>query len=441
MKVQREVRQLYQSCDHEHDHSPAHALAYTNPTGLDSIVERVLQRVHRQQLKAGDLDADLWLANAHKIWEGGAKGLGPGWNTDITRLGMALNLQQNAHIFAAFKNHHNINALVGLLTDKGRVRSWAEFKKAAMPLMDKYNQHWLRTEYNHAIGSARMADKWHELSRRGGKGEYITVGDERVRTSHRLLHGTLLPFDHPFWQSYWPPNGWNCRCDVRWHPDDTQSQSPGGLPDDVPPEMQFNPGQQGLLYSRQHPYFANTLPAAQRYIMQQIDRLKGEAKPFPIWKGKRATVAVHPFADLSEAAENARTAIIIAREEGLSVTVRAHSLSTTNPELFLLRKMGDVKRPQKPKPGNSVISDMFKALRKQISGVGAEIGVLIIELPTGADYVRYLELLRGRWEQSPWVTDVILIRNLQAGKSTSARFTYSNIDWKGFLEKAKGQLQ
>lgn len=439
MKVQREVRQLYQSCDHEHDHSPAHALAYTNPTGLDSIVERVLQRVHRQQLKAGDLDADLWLANAHKIWEGGAKGLGPGWNTDITRLGMALQLQQNAHIFAAFKNHHNINALVGLLTDKGRVRSWAEFKKAAMPLMDKYNQHWLRTEYNHAIGSARMADKWHELSRRGGKGEYITVGDERVRTSHRLLHGTLLPFDHPFWQSYWPPNGWNCRCDVRWHPDDTQSQSPGGLPDDVPPEMQFNPGQQGLLYSRQHPYFANTLPAAQRYIMQQIDRLKGEAKPFPIWKGKRATVAVHPFADVTEADINARTAMTIARNESIDVAVRKHVQiqNVSNPELWILNKYGDIKRPSSVENGFMNAVDDF---RGQLRGVSANAGVLVFELTEEMDFKRFAQRVKGGWKNRPWITDVILVRD-QGRKSRSIHLTHKTVDWDDIIHQIQKALQ
>lgn len=439
MKVQREVRQLYQSCDHEHDHSPAHALAYTNPTGLDSIVERVLQRVHRQQLKAGDLDADLWLANAHKIWEGGAKGLGPGWNTDITRLGMALQLQQNAHIFAAFKNHHNINALVGLLTDKGRVRSWAEFKKAAMPLMDKYNQHWLRTEYNHAIGSARMADKWHELSRRGGKGEYITVGDERVRTSHRLLHGTLLPFDHPFWQSYWPPNGWNCRCDVRWHPDDTQSQSPGGLPDDVPPEMQFNPGQQGLLYSRQHPYFANTLPAAQRYIMQQIDRLKGEAKPFPIWKGKRATVSVHPFADLSEAAENARTAIIIAREEGIDLTIRQHvqARGITNPELLILNKIGDVKRISSVKNGPK---NAIKELKRQLAGVNEKQGVLILQIPEQMDVAYLGQRIKGEWMTRPWITDLIVVRD--KGRTFQTKhLVWKETNWNELPQKLKEALK
>lgn len=42
--------------------------------------------------------------------------------------------------------------------------------------------------------------------------EYITVGDERVREEHAVLDGVKLPKDDPFWNRFWPPNGWNCRC-------------------------------------------------------------------------------------------------------------------------------------------------------------------------------------------------------------------------------------
>lgn len=41
---------------------------------------------------------------------------------------------------------------------------------------------------------------------------YSTVGDDRVRDEHAILEGTTLPKDDPFWQRFYPPNGWNCRC-------------------------------------------------------------------------------------------------------------------------------------------------------------------------------------------------------------------------------------
>lgn len=41
---------------------------------------------------------------------------------------------------------------------------------------------------------------------------YITAGDHRVRPQHQEWHGIILPREHPFWQTHFPPNGFNCRC-------------------------------------------------------------------------------------------------------------------------------------------------------------------------------------------------------------------------------------
>lgn len=44
---------------------------------------------------------------------------------------------------------------------------------------------------------------------------YIAILDNRVRPSHKAMHGIVLPKNHPFWEQNFPPNGWNCRCRVR----------------------------------------------------------------------------------------------------------------------------------------------------------------------------------------------------------------------------------
>lgn len=41
---------------------------------------------------------------------------------------------------------------------------------------------------------------------------YRTMGDERVRASHRPWDYLVLPREHPFWDTHIPPNGWRCRC-------------------------------------------------------------------------------------------------------------------------------------------------------------------------------------------------------------------------------------
>jgi len=45
--------------------------------------------------------------------------------------------------------------------------------------------------------------------------EYITAGDESVRPSHAKMHKHVAPRDDSIWQTWWPPNGYRCRCRVR----------------------------------------------------------------------------------------------------------------------------------------------------------------------------------------------------------------------------------
>lgn len=41
---------------------------------------------------------------------------------------------------------------------------------------------------------------------------YSALVDGRTRPLHKSWHGTILPVDDPWWNTHFPPNGWNCRC-------------------------------------------------------------------------------------------------------------------------------------------------------------------------------------------------------------------------------------
>lgn len=45
--------------------------------------------------------------------------------------------------------------------------------------------------------------------------QYDAVNDSRTRPSHRALDGVVKRYDDPFWDTYYPPNGFQCRCGVR----------------------------------------------------------------------------------------------------------------------------------------------------------------------------------------------------------------------------------
>lgn len=64
--------------------------------------------------------------------------------------------------------------------------------------------------------------------------EYVTVGDNRVREEHELLDGVMRKADDPFWDSFWPPNGYNCRCQAVaiYDQDAVQTRIPAGAEPD-----------------------------------------------------------------------------------------------------------------------------------------------------------------------------------------------------------------
>lgn len=44
--------------------------------------------------------------------------------------------------------------------------------------------------------------------------EYKAVGDARTRPMHLAMSGLIYRFDDPFWATFYPPNGYKCRCSV-----------------------------------------------------------------------------------------------------------------------------------------------------------------------------------------------------------------------------------
>jgi len=71
--------------------------------------------------------------------------------------------------------------------------------------------------YQNNKNTARAAGRWQQQERIKQRRPYLlylTAGDSRVRPEHGNWNYILLPVDHPFWDTHYPPNGYNCRCKV-----------------------------------------------------------------------------------------------------------------------------------------------------------------------------------------------------------------------------------
>ncbi len=44
---------------------------------------------------------------------------------------------------------------------------------------------------------------------------YVSTQDSRTRPEHRALHGRVYHHEHSFWNQFYPPNGFACRCTVQ----------------------------------------------------------------------------------------------------------------------------------------------------------------------------------------------------------------------------------
>ena len=130
---------------------------------------------------------------------------------------MRRRLQRSDYIFSGLKTFHELNeAFPSLLDENGNRKSFERFLNDVQKINKTYNQNYLRAEYNFASASAEMAARWEQFMDDGDRYhlQYRTAADSKVRPEHAALHGVTLPIDDPFWEQFYPPNGWNCRCSV-----------------------------------------------------------------------------------------------------------------------------------------------------------------------------------------------------------------------------------
>lgn len=181
---------------------------------------------------------------------------------------MLMRLVRDTWQFSAAKSYHQLRDITLALVDQnGKQREWRDFKEAAGKVCSKYNEVWLRTEYNFAVAASQNAARWTQFEKEADiipNLQYQTAGDSYVRDSHAKLDGVVRPIRDDFWRTHYPPNGWGCRCEA--------IQAPGGdeiltksLPDVPIPELfRTNLAQTGVIYPKNHPYYSGVTRATLR---------------------------------------------------------------------------------------------------------------------------------------------------------------------------------
>lgn len=179
---------------------------------------------------------------------------------------MRRRLQRSDYVFSGMKTFHELNeAFPSLLDENGERKPFERFLNDVRKIDETYNSNYLRAEYNFVQASAEMAAKWERFIRDGDRYhlQYRTAGDDKVRPEHAELHGITLPPGDPFWEEYFPPNGWNCRCDVvqvrkSRYPatpaDEARRRAESVFGDGKSEMFRFNPGKQEKAVPDYNPY-------------------------------------------------------------------------------------------------------------------------------------------------------------------------------------------
>lgn len=93
--------------------------------------------------------------------------------------------------------------------------TFADFQKLVDESGIELSEAHLDNVFRTNIQNAYARGKWSHQQQNKDKRpylEYMAINDSRVRPSHLALDGVIRHIDDPFWQKYYPTNGYRCRC-------------------------------------------------------------------------------------------------------------------------------------------------------------------------------------------------------------------------------------
>lgn len=291
-------------------------------------IKTLLDGIYDGSVTEYDLPQDLYLAIADYL----KKGLYEGFGNTLSKLSENLadgkeslndlellaELRSNIYMFSAAKTFQQVKDMTSaLVNEDGVPRSFSAFKKEALDIFGLYNETWLKTEYNTAIGQAQEAIKWQRIEEQKDVLPYLkysAVLDPNTSIICRPLDGIVAPVGDPIWSKIAPLNHFNCRCLL------LQVDSEEGLKGLTPqgdklkrveaveaemqPVFKMNAGKDGYIFKGDHPYF-EVAKRDREFAKNNFDL------PIPKMdnKGEILTPEFVPAKNIKEAAEYAKNVL------------------------------------------------------------------------------------------------------------------------------------
>lgn len=118
------------------------------------------------------------------------------------------------------KTEHTSKVADALLKAYDEGSSYNEFKKSLTGFGEEIagiSETQLQLVYRQNMTSAFAEGRFKQMMQAADifpNWEYVTAGDHRVRPAHAAMDGEVRRYDDPFWNAWYPPNGFNCRCVV-----------------------------------------------------------------------------------------------------------------------------------------------------------------------------------------------------------------------------------
>ena len=263
-----EIDMLY----YEGEETPEAAVSFPL---LEKVRERILKRISSEEFNyRKDIDPDLFGHTFETLDKGLRDTFGtPAWGTpDRDFLEYA---SKNLAIFSGFKTLQQQKELHNLLFDKnGKMKSFDQFRRDTVKVLDKYNQNWLRTEYNTLVARARFASDWKKFEKNKDlypNLKWLPSSSIDKRDGHKLFYNRVWPIDDPFWNTNYPGNLWNCKCGIK-------STSEGAAPfknhnhSKPSPGLEENPGKTGKMFTDSHPYIKDATKSDKKTVNEYLDK-------------------------------------------------------------------------------------------------------------------------------------------------------------------------